>query len=107
MHGALVRRGAVAILRRQGIADRQCIAHISTFNPRERPDITNPVDRNAIVSALAPDGTVLTPDPDYQQDRLVTLNSDGTEKETLQIFEPANPTDPAGVVVLWQLSVRK
>lgn len=101
--------GSTAILRRQSTADRQCTVFITSFSPMERMGkLTNPLDRKALVSALAPDGTLLSPGPDEQVDRLIVLDpKTGAEIENLHIFEPPDKVDPAGVVALYQLSVRR
>jgi hypothetical protein len=101
--------GSTAVLRRQDAADRQCTAFITNFDPMERMGkLTNPLDRKALVSALAPDGTLLNPAPDEQKDRLIALDpSTGAETDNLHIFEPPDRVDPAGVVVLYQLAVRR
>jgi len=101
--------GAVALLRRQGAPDRKCMAFITSFTPQERMGrLTNPLDRKALVSAVSPDGALLDPEPDEQKDRLIMLDpKTGAETENLHIFEPPDKIDPAGVIVLYQLAVRR
>ena len=104
--------GGNAVLRRVGSPDRLCSCLVVQFGPMERVGkLINPVDRKAIVSALAPDGTELVPGPDHKVDRLVILKtpvaSPPVEFETLKIVEPAGELAPDGsTVVYWSLSVR-
>lgn len=96
----ILKWGVAAVLRRAS-GDRPCTTAITTFAPMERVGkITNPVDRKALVSALAPDGTVLVP-PDFEQDRLVVGG------EELKIVEPAGQVGSSDVVVFWRLTVRR
>lgn len=103
----LKRWGAPALLR-SAAGDRSCTAFITSFNPQERVGkLTNPLDKKALISALAPDGSVLVP-PDNESEQLVTLDPvTGVETGTLTITEPPDAVDPAGIACLYQLAVRK
>jgi hypothetical protein len=95
--------GAPAVLRRN-TGDRACVAFISEYSPHERiGKVINQTDRKALVSPVG-----LTAAPDSEQDRLVTLDPvTGLELETLRIIAPIGKMAPAGVVVYWELQIRR
>lgn len=108
-HNAIKETGMIAVLRRS-TGDRQCWIVIQDYSPQERDgSMTDPIDRMVLVSALAPDGTVLVA-PDREQDRLITYvpETDQTvEDEHLRIAEPPGKLAPGGIVVYWELKVRR
>lgn len=102
--------GGNAVLRRVGAPDRPCSVFILRYTAMERVGkMINPVDRKALVSALAPDGTELA-DPDQELDRLVTfkvpLANPPVEDKTLKIVQPPDRFAPGNVVLYWELQVR-
>lgn len=111
----IMRFGCIAVLRRVGlgspaVTDRQCWMMYQPITPGERlGKLINPVDRKVLLSALAPDGSVLVP-PDQEQDVLVTFVqpyvAPGTVDEFLRIVEPPGRLAPANIVVYWTLMVR-
>ena len=98
-----------AVLRRQGVPDRACVACVVEYSPRERQGmVINPEDRKAMVSALTPDKNLLTPDPDQEHDRLVVFNKDGTEQPSYRIVVKPGRAEPvAGLTIFWVLQVRR
>jgi hypothetical protein len=96
-------KGLVTVLRRAS-GDRPCSAVSTSFLPMERlGKITNPTDRKYLVSALAPDGSLLDP-PVFDgpnADRLVVA---GVE---YRLTEPAGQIGTSDVVVFWRLAVRR
>jgi hypothetical protein len=103
--------GGNAVLRRVGAPDRACSVIIQDYSPMERVGkMINPIDRLAIMSALAPDGTVLSPEPDQEVDRLVTfkvpLAKPPVEDEVLRIVQPPGKLNPGNVVLYWELQIR-
>jgi hypothetical protein len=103
--------GGNAVLRRVGAPDRAVSMIFQDFTPMERVGkMINPIDRLALVSLLAPDGTALTPPPDQELDRLVTfqmpLASPPVEAETLRIVQPPGKLNPGNVTIYYELQVR-
>jgi hypothetical protein len=104
--------GGNALLRRVGAPDRRVSALVTGFNPMERIGrLINPVDRKVALSALAPDGSVLSPPPDQEVDRLVMLQvpigTPPVESQTLRIVQPPGEVAPDGsTVVYYDLVVR-
>jgi hypothetical protein len=104
--------GGNALLRRVGAPDRRVSALVTAFSPMERIGrLVNPVDRKVIISALAPDGSVLSPPPDQEVDRLVMLKvplgTPPVESQTLRIVQPPGEVAPDGsTVVYYDLVVR-
>jgi hypothetical protein len=99
--------GMNAVLRRAGIADRPCRIAIIEYTPHEKPaDLANPTDRRVIMSAKN-----LTVPPDNELDQLVTFVQPPTNspvvKEVLPLTCKPKPTAPAGVVVIWEFTVRR
>lgn len=105
--------GMDAVLRRAGTSptDRPC--RVVIFDePRERgSDLATPVDRKVYLSPLTEDG-VLDPEPDNEQDVLVTFVQPPTDPPV----EDGKPkgltckpkkTAPAGIVALWEFTVRR
>jgi hypothetical protein len=113
---AMIRRhtggGGNALLRRVGAPDRRVSALVTAFSPMERlGKLINPVDRKVALSALAPDGSVLSPPPDQEVDRLVMLQvplgTPPVESQTLRIVQPPGEVAPDGsTVVYYDLVVR-
>lgn len=102
--------GMDAVLRRTGIPDRPCRVAIVEYKPREKPaDLANPVDRTVFMSAKNPE--IIALPPDNEQDQLVTFVQPPANppvvNEVLPMTCKPAPTAPAGVIVLWQFTVRK
>ena len=104
-HDMIRKYGAPAILRRSGgLGDRGCWVFISDYSPSEkRGQLINETDRRALVSPVG-----LTDAPDSEQDRLVTLDpATGAEAEILRIVSPIGKLAPGGIVVYWELQIRR
>ena len=100
----LAKWGMRAVLRRNGMADRDCTIVITNFSPMERQgSLRNPVDRKVLMSVMG-----LTIPPDQEHDRLVTfVNGTATVNEVLKIIEPPGKIEMAGEVVMYRLAVRR
>jgi hypothetical protein len=97
--------GMAAVLRRVGIADRPCLIAIIEYDPREKPaDLANPTDRKVVMSAAN-----LAVPPDNELDQLVTFVQPGgtVVNEVLPLTCKPKPTAPAGIVVIWEFTVRR
>lgn len=107
--GLLERWGAPAVLRR-GNVDRPCVAFVTNYSPQERSgSMIDPTYRKALLSPLAPDGSVLEA-PSREKDVLVTFIPDtdpAEEYEVLKIMAPPDKISPTGIVLYWKLSVRR
>lgn len=105
--------GMGAVLRRGGIPDRPCTVCIIEYTPREKPSsLANPVDRRVIMSPLDPTtGQPLGVSPDNELDQLVTFvqppSATPVVNEILPLTCKPKPTAPAGVIVLWEFTVRR
>lgn len=104
--------GMDAVLRRAGSSpeDRPCRVAIIKYNPHERPsDLANPTDRKVIMSAANSEVQLMP--PDNEQDELVTFVQPPTNPpvihEKLPLTCKPEPTAPAGVVVIWEFTVRR
>ncbi len=97
------------VLRRAGLPDRPCVACVTQFSPQERRGgLVNPTEMKARVSALAPDLTLLSPEPSSELDRLVVFNPDGTEQSPYRLVAPSKRQEPQpGVNLFWTLQVRR
>lgn len=100
---ALRQLGMPAKLRRAE-GDRSCTVVLNEFTALERLGRTlDPLDNKALVSAKG-----LTIPPDSEKDRLVTLvPGTNTEESIYRIVARPRPLAPAGVVLYWELTVRK
>lgn len=104
--------GMDAVLRRAGTSpsDRPC--RVVIFDePRERAaELATPTDRKVYMSPLNEDGA-LDPEPDNEQDQLVTFVQPPTnplvEDEVMPFTSKPKKTAPAGVTALWEFTVRK
>jgi hypothetical protein len=102
--------GMKAALRRGGI-DRDCYVVMPEYLSSEKPsEMTNPTDRQVYIAAGL--GAVPTTPPDNEVDQLVTyVQPLGTPPVVDEIlpFTAASvkPIRPAGIVVLWQATVRR
>jgi hypothetical protein len=101
--------GMDAVLRRAGSSpeDRPCQVAIIEYDPREKPsDLANPTDRKVIMSVVN-----LGVPPDNELDQLVTfvqpLAKPPVVHEVLPLTCKPKPTAPAGVVVIWEFTVRR
>ncbi len=103
--------GLFAVLRRQGLADRQCMVVIQEYSAFERiGKMIDPVDRLALVSPFDPNtGLPLNPEPSSELDRLVTMKPGTTnvEDETLRIVAPIGKLAPGDVVAYFELRIRQ
>lgn len=101
--------GMSAALRRDGV-DRQCVVVMPEYMSRENPSqMTNPTDRQVFIAAGL--GDVPTTPPDNEIDQLVTyvqpLGTPPVVDEVLPFTAASvKPIRPAGIVVLWQATVR-
>lgn len=98
--------GMKCSLRRNNV-DRVCWAVIYDYRPKDAAQLANPTDRAAIISAGL--GDVPTTPPNWEQDKLVTyVQPLGTVvDEILDFAEPLKPVRPAGVVVVYECTVRR
>ena len=101
--------GMDAVLRRAGSSpeDRPCRVAIIEYDPREKPaNLANPTDRKVIMSVAN-----LGVPPDNELDQLVTFVQPPTNPpvvhEVLPLTCKPKPTAPAGVVVIWEFTVRR
>lgn len=108
--------GMDAVLRREGSSpvDRPCRVAIVDWRPRERAtDLTNPTDRYVIMSASNVEVQLMP--PDSEQDLLVTYKQLPTggpvlplvEDEVLPLTSKPKPTEPAGITVCYEFTVRR
>ncbi len=106
----ILRFGMKAYLRRAGI-DRDCWVVIIDYMPHERAaQLTHPTDRRVIISAGL--GAVPSEPPDFEAgDLLVTFVQPQTnppiQHEVLPFTSPVKITAPAGVIVLYEATVRR
>jgi hypothetical protein len=99
--------GMGAVLRRAGIPDRPCTVAIIEYEPHEKPaDLANSTDRKVIMSAKNLE--VQATPPDHEKDHLVTFVQPGgtVQDEDLPLTCKPKPTAPAGIIVLWEFTVR-
>ncbi len=97
--------GMRAVLRR-GATDRECFVVLVEYEPSDKAtQLANPTDRKVIMSAVGLDGEP----PDNEQDKLVTFVQPAgvIELEELPFTCPVKPTAPAGVVVVYEFTVRR
>src|ERR1035437_3873228 len=107
--------GMGAVLRRVSAnpTDRPCRDCIIEYVSREQPaELANPTDRRVIMSPLDPKtGLPLAIPPDNELDQLVTFVQPPTNSpvvnEILPLTCTPRPTAPAGVIVLWEFTVRR
>jgi hypothetical protein len=102
--------GMNAVLRRAGSGDRPCRVAIIEYSPREQAsNLANPTDRKVVMSAK--NSEVQAMPPDSELDQLVTFVQPPTNppvvKEVLPLTCKPKPTAPAGVVVMWEFTVRR
>lgn len=103
--------GGLGALRRTGSADRQCYLVIQDYSPIERVGkMIDPVDRLCLVSALAPDGTLLSPEPSRELDQLLVYVKDSDPPvvdEVWRMSAPPGKLNPGNLVIYFELRVRK
>jgi hypothetical protein len=103
--------GMLAALRNVNTGvDRDCWVVITDYMPRdEATQLANPTDRRVLISAGL--GAVPEAPPDNEQDNLVTFVQPviGTPvvNEVLPFTSPVKPTAPAGIIVLFESTVRR
>jgi hypothetical protein len=99
--------GMSAVLRRAGV-DRPCIVAIIDYMPRDKANqLANPTDRRVLISAATPE--VQAEPPSNELDQLVTFVQPGgtVVDEILPFAQPVKKYAPAGVVVLYEATVRR
>lgn len=101
--------GMAAVLRRDGV-DRPCLVVIIETYPRDRANqLANPTDRRVLISAATPE--VRATPPDNELDQLVTFvqppANPPVEEKPLPFAAPVKKYAPAGVVVLYEATVRR
>lgn len=101
--------GMAASLRRDGV-DRPCIVCIYDYAPRsQETKLALPVERRAIISASTSE--VQATPPDFELDQLVTYVQPPAVSpvvdEVLNFAKPAKPYSPAGIVVAYELVIRR
>jgi hypothetical protein len=102
--------GMKATLRRNGTQDRDCYVAIIEYQPKDAAtQLANPTDRVVLIDPLF--GGVPAMPPDWERDQLVTyVQPPGTPpvgNEILSFTMPVKPISPAGIVVVYQTSVRR
>lgn len=99
--------GSLAILRSSG-GDRQCYVYLTDYSANEkRGELIQATDQLGLVAPFAPDDSVLAA-PDNESEVLVRLHPvTGAEIETLRIVAPPGKLDPAGVVLYWEIQLRR
>jgi hypothetical protein len=101
--------GMDAVLRRDGSPDRPCRVAITNYMPSDKPgSLDTPTDRQVFLSALTP--AIQETPPDYEVDQLVTFVQPPTNPPTIDEILPftskVKPYKPAGIVVLYESTVR-
>lgn len=96
-HNLIKSWGGAGILRR-GAVDRDCICALVDFKPYEKGNIIEGA-RRILISALAPDGTVLAEAPDGEQDVLVYGG------DIMNIIPPTLGPRPSGNPVFYDIQV--
>ena len=104
------RFGMAAVLRRTGSPDRPCFVAIIDNEPTDKATaLTNPTDRRVLLSASGAE-IEATP-PDNESDLLVTFVQPPTnppvQDEVLPFTCPVKKYAPAGIVVLYEFTVRR
>lgn len=102
--------GMQAVLRRASASptDRTCWVVIVDYNPTDKStSLANPTDRKVIMSAGL--GDVPAMPPDNELDQLVTFVQPAgvVQNEVLPFTCPAKPIEPAGIVVVYEFTVRR
>ena len=93
----LIKRFGQAATLRRATGDRACICVLMQYSPRERVgSMIQATDQHAYISPVG-----LTIDPDNEEDKLVV---NGVQYD---IVAPAGRFKPAGVVLYWDLQVRR
>lgn len=110
---AIRNQGMRSVLRRNGQPDRPVSVVIQEYSAFERMGKNiDPIDRLCLLSALDPvTHEPLTIRPDRELDRLVTfiqpMSNPPVEDETLRFAAPPNLLNPGGVIVYFELRVRR
>lgn len=104
----IIKWGETAALRRNGAADRPCVAFIREYNGVERVGrLVDPTDRMVLI-ATSP--TLNATPPNRDLDRLVTyvqpLGNPPVEYGQLRITAPVVPFAPNGTTLYWKVAVR-
>jgi hypothetical protein len=100
--------GEAAALRRNGAADRPCVAYVREFNAVERIGrLVDPTDRMVLIATSA--ALNATP-PNRDLDRLVTyvqpVSNPPVEAAQLRFTAPVVPFAPAGTTLYWKIAAR-
>lgn len=88
--------------------DRPCVAAIVDYRPRDQEThLANPTDRQVLIDPIDPaTGLPMTLPPDNEQDQLVpTIGPDANK--LLPFTSPVKLYAPAGIVVLYETTVRR
>lgn len=98
----------LAILRREGLADRTCTVLEDAFTPTEiARGVALQGDRRFLVSALGADGAALSPPPDEQQDELIVPDPvEDSFSTAYRIVEPPGRLAPGPTVIYYELHCR-
>jgi hypothetical protein len=101
--------GMLASLVRNGVYRDAWVA-VTEYMPKDAASqLANPTDRQVFISAGL--GGVPAQPPDWEQDQLVTyVQPPGTPRvvnEVLPFTMPVKPISPAGIVVLYQTTVKR
>ncbi len=101
--------GMKASLVRGGVF-RDCWVVVTEFQPKDMDtSLANPTDRQVLISAGL--GAVPTTPPNFTLDQLVTYKQPAANPpvtdEVLPFTSPLKPISPAGIVVLYQTSVKR
>jgi hypothetical protein len=104
--------GMVAVLRRAGSSpqDRPCLVVITDTYPRDRAQqLANPTDRRVLISAATPEVQAMPPNNELDQLVLFAqpLANPPVVAEVLPFAQPVKRYAPAGVVVLYEATVRR
>jgi hypothetical protein len=106
----ILKFGMKASLVRSGNAYRDCWIVITDYMPKDmQSQLTNPTDRAVLISAGL--GGVPALAPDFELDQLVTYKqpvaTPPVTDEVLPFTMPIKPISPAGIVVLYQTTVKR
>jgi hypothetical protein len=104
--------GMNAVLRRMsdapGVTDRKCVCVMPDFLVKDAPaQLANPTDRTVYIAAGL--GDVPSTPPDFEKDQLVTFVQPlgAVEDEVLPFTKPIKPIRPAGIVVAYEVMVKR
>lgn len=107
--GLIQKFGMKASLARAGVL-RDCVVCVTEYMPSAAPtQLDNPTDRTVFISAGL--GDVPATPPDFYLDQLVTYKQPMTnppvQDEVLPFTSPLKKIAPAGLVAVWQTTVKR